>query len=111
MKKHLLLAFALLSSPVAAAPAYLSCKIPDQPDYEIQVTADEDAGFVTTLVVSTGFSQRLPAAFSPTEVRFGDRLMTFRVDRTTLDFDRTIYLLKETSRGKCTVLKARKRAF
>lgn len=112
MIRRFIIAGALLSSsPAMASPSYLSCKVDSQPAYELQVTADEKNSAVSLFVVTTGLSQQLPAAFSIADLRFGDRMITYRIDRSTLVFERTIRMLQQTDRGKCTVQQPPKRAF
>lgn len=106
-----ILAMAAISSPACAAPIYLSCGVDSDAKYEAQINADEAHSSVSVLVASTGYAGSFAAAFSPTEVRFGDRAISYRIDRRTLEFFRTIRLLNETDRGKCVLKSAPKRAF
>lgn len=111
MMKRLIIAAALFSTPAMASPAYLSCRVPKQPEYELQITADEPNSQVTIFVVNTGMSQRMAAVFGPKDLRFSDRMIAYRVDRETLDFERFIKVLNQSDAGKCVVRQALKRAF
>ena len=102
--------FALaISSPAAAAPTYLKCVLDG--NWPVEVAVDEANSKVTVFIPVTGHTQRLNAAFSQDQVRFGDRLVSYVVSRTDLSIVRTVPLLKETTGGRCYVATVPDRAF
>ncbi len=70
-------------------------------DAVLDVTADEANGSVTTALRSTGYSESYPAAFTPTEVRFQNRLLSYVVSRTDLSIQRTIKMISSMDTGSC----------
>lgn len=95
-----------------AKPVYLSCEIPvDDKIAAFEVTADEEAGTVSYLVVSSGFTKTMPGAFQADKVVFGDKGGSFTIDRTNLAFTRTITMINSSDHGQCKIIEAPKRAF
>jgi len=99
-----------LAAAGADHPTYLRCSF-DRPGGDIYITADEPNSSVTVAVPSTGFSEKLQAAFTPTEVRFQNRQLSYVLSRTDLSVARTIKLLSSVDNGKCAIEQAPKRAF
>ncbi len=97
---------------VAAAntPIYLRCTF-EPNSTAVLITADEANSAVTISVPSTGHTEKLPAAFSATDLRFQNRQLSYVVSRTDLSVSRTIKLIKETDTGRCAIEQAPKRAF
>ncbi|WP_141134026.1 hypothetical protein [Sphingopyxis indica] len=97
------------------APTYLLCGFPNGPA-ALDVTADEANGQVTTLVQSTGFMERRPAIFSPTEVKWsspGALNLSYTLSRVDLSLRRVKHIgdREFPDVGKCKMQDAPKRAF
>lgn len=103
----------LLLVGAAADPVHLSCYVEqiDGSKNMIDVTADEANGTVTTLVRSTGYTERLKAVFRPGDVMFTSGMFDYRIDRVDLSFVMTFRNIKSERRGKCEVGAVPKRAF
>ena len=105
-----ILTFALTGAS-AGEPTYLRCVFPGREDHPVMITADESNSRVSVSLPSTGHSESMSAAFTPTEVRFSDRSLTYVISRTDLTVRRTIRLISSTDVGSCTVEEAPQRAF
>jgi hypothetical protein len=102
----LLLPTAAIAAP--AAPTYLECK-GDYPAF--QLTMDEANGTVTYYMPATGHTEKLQAAFGPTEVSARSRSMAITVNRVDLSVSRIFAVLPKPDHGTCRVMQAPKRAF
>jgi len=123
MKKRVLPIFIAASAVVeptsaVASPAYLQCSFTkDGKTVILSITADEESGSVTTLMESTGYSERRTAVFSPTSVRWSSPSdfggLRYDLSRTSLTIVRDLIIGDKTftDRGTCAVQKAPKRAF
>lgn len=100
----------LLAAAPASEPTYLQCTFPKNGAI-VDITADEQNSAVTISLAATGYTDKFPAAFTPTEVRFQGRDIGYVIDRTDLSVRRTIKLLNSTDFGACLVQKVGKRAF
>ena len=108
----LLLGATLSSQSALAAPVYLSCSINNgEKDIGIELTADESNSIVTVMVQGGRAPQRLNGQFSAGRVVFGDRLVVYTLDRSTLDLVRSVPGMGWTDRGSCKVEKVGRRAF
>lgn len=107
-----LLPLALTAAPAMASPTYLKCTFPSSKGpWPVEITANEASSQVTLLMPKSGHSQRLAAAFSIDEVRFGNRDMSYVLSRTNLSITRTTPILNEIVRGDCQIAQPPKRAF
>lgn len=104
---------AVMASPaVAATPTYLECNFPSRDaSFEVQVTADEANSTVTVYMPKTGNTEKMTAVFTPTQVLFQNRMMSYTLSRTDLSINRTVPMIKASDNGKCEVVTAPKRAF
>jgi hypothetical protein len=110
--KHLVFLIALIGSPAAAAPTYLSCSFPSRDkSFEVQITADEANSAVTVYMPSTGHGEKMSAVFTPTQVLFRNRMMSYALSRTDLSITRTVPIIKANDIGRCELVDAPKRAF
>jgi hypothetical protein len=118
--RWLTLILLFVESGASAAPTYLSCSVVSKEGKttHINVTADEANQTATFEVVETGHSERRPAVFSPTTVRFDvpSQFLTigYTISRTDLSFTRTLVspsMTPITDHGSCVVQEAPKRAF
>lgn len=100
----------LVASPAAAAPTYLQCNFPGNSAI-LMVTADEANSAVTVSLPSTGHTEKMPAAFTASELRFQNNMLSYVISRTDLAINRTIKMIKSTDTGQCKVETAPKRAF
>jgi|GEM_PF-5750395 len=95
-----------------AKPIYLSCDLgKDGKPFAVNLMIDEDQSIATVSVVSTGYTERLPATFTADEVIFRNRLMQYSLSRVTMAIARTVPLLQETTVGKCALQQVQRRAF
>lgn len=108
--KRILYLLVALTTPAAAAPAYLKCIFPPE-GFEVQVTADEANAAVTVFMPATGNTQKMNAVFTPTQVLFRNSMMSYELSRTDLSIIRTTPIIKSVVEGKCSVITAPKRAF
>lgn len=109
---------AFLPSAAAAAPTYLQCTfMKESRTTVLEVTADEASGTVTTLVQSSGFSERRTAVFSPTSVKWSSPMsfggLRYDLSRTDLSIKRDLVIGDKTfpEQGICRIQTAPKRAF
>ncbi|MBK6800335.1 MAG: hypothetical protein IPG83_02290 [Novosphingobium sp.] len=102
------------ASPALAGPTYLVCTLtPDDKPSAINLTADESNSIVTVSAPS-GRSRaptRLAASFTAGQVTFGDGMVNYRLDRSTLSIVREMPRFGFVERGTCQIEKAEKRAF
>lgn len=113
MIRRFLLTLGLLAPAQAwASPVYLNCEMPgqDKPFY-FNLTVDEQAGTADLFFPHSGHRDRLAATFTADEVRFGDRMMQYTVNRVDLSVVRVTPIIKSVDRGNCKVQTAPKRAF
>jgi hypothetical protein len=103
-------AILMLASPATVAPTYLECTFPKNGAI-LNVTADEANSAVTTVLRSSGYTEKLPAAFTASEVRFEGDMIAYVVSRTDLSIRRTIKMLGSADQGTCLVQVPPKRAF
>jgi hypothetical protein len=101
---------AIVAATSANVPIYLKCTFPGN-GAVLDLTADEPNLAVTTVLASTGYTEKYPAAFTPTELRFEGRQLGYVVNRVDLSIRRTIKLIDSTDAGKCALVTAPKRAF
>ena len=103
---------ALYVVAAAAAPTttYLECVFPPNQGV-LQITADEPNQSVTTVFVPTGYSEKRPAAFTPTEVRFENSQLSYVISRTRLTIERSIKMIDSPDSGTCKVVTPPPRAF
>lgn len=106
----LLFASLLMAAAPAAQPIYLQCNFPKN-GAVLDVSADEPNAAVTTVLRSSGYTEKYPAAFTATEVRFQNNMLAYVLSRTDLTIQRTIKLLGDTDLGSCAIQTAPKRAF
>ena len=99
----------VLTGVFVADPTYLRCTFPE--GVQVFVTADEPNSAVSVSIPASGYTAKFAATFTATEVRFGDRTLSYIVSRTDLSATRHINLLNETEKGQCKVEQAPKRAF
>ena len=90
-------------------PIYLRCSFSNKTD--VMITADEGNSSVTVALPSTGYSEKIPAAFTATEVRFQNRMLSYVINRTDLSAVRTIRSINSTDAGHCQIETAPKRVF
>lgn len=93
-----------LPSAALAAPVYLTCD-------QFEFTLDEPNATATMRNSLNGNVFRYPASFGPGMVAFGDRDVTFQIDRKTLAYSYTIRLIRDTTKGVCKIATPEKRAF
>lgn len=115
------LALASLMTPTGASakPTYLDCVYPDYSAYmkgapdRVEVSADEDSGTVSLSDETQHTSFRSRAAFTADRVMFRAPLLYhYAIDRTDL----SIIVMRDdpggfTSKGKCRIKVAPRRAF
>lgn len=94
----------------AAGPTYLRCNFGPERT-EVIITADEPNSTVSVTVPNTGHAAKVSGAFSPTELRFRDDMISYVISRTDLSAARTINMINSTEKGQCKVEQAPKRAF
>jgi hypothetical protein len=97
----------LVAMPAQAQPVYLLCPFATP----IEITVDEAQSAVMFRNPTTGSARNYLANFGPQEVRFGDDLLAYVLDRTTLMMRRTIRMLRETDTTTCKLVPTPKRAF
>lgn len=109
--RKILFVLALMAAPGAAqaAPTYLRCTLGDAAP--LTITADESLSIVTVMVDGTPAPQRMTAAFAADIVTFGDRDISYQLDRRTLALTRVVRSMGWTDKGTCRIEKAEKRAF
>jgi len=100
----------LLAATPAAQPIYLQCNFPKTAAV-LDVSADEPNAAVTTVLRSSGYTEKYPAAFTATEVRFQNNMLAYVLSRTDLTIQRTIKLLGSSDLGSCAIQTPPKRAF
>lgn len=104
--------FALAATPASATPTYLKCTFPmGDRGFEVQVTADEASSTVTVYMPTTGHTEKMNAVFTPTQVLFQNRMMSYALSRTDLSIRRVVPMIKSTENGKCAVVVVPTRAF
>lgn len=103
-----LLSLALMAA--AGQPTYLQCVFSSN-GIAVDFLMDEANSTVAVSLASTGHTAKVGAAFTPTEVRFRDDMLTYVISRTDLTARRTITSIDSTDTGRCTVQAAPKRAF
>lgn len=106
----MLLGILAIAQPIMGEPVYLRCHFP-QNNTDVMITADEANSAVSVALPSTGYSEKLPAAFTASEVRFKNTRVAYVLSRTDLSVTRTISLINSSDSGKCEIEKAPKRAF
>lgn len=115
MKSAVLFAAIAVALPVPAnaAPAYLNCEFPggDSTPFVVSVTADEQAGTVALFMPSTGNREQLVGTFTPDRLLFGNRMMSYAINRINLSIVRTVPMIRSTEGGQCKVQPTPKRAF
>ena len=100
------------SQTASAKPIYLSCDLGDKGNsFSVSVTLDEDLALATVVIVNTGFTERLAAAFTVDQVTFRNAQMRYSIDRVSMEITRFVPLLQQTTKGKCALQKVEKRAF
>lgn len=99
----------LAAAAATGTPTYLRCSFEGQVD--VLITADEANSAVTLSVPSTGYIEKLPAAFSADAVRFRNRIIAYNVNRVDLTVRRQFDGIDSSSAGTCKVEAAPKRAF
>ena len=110
--KGLIFLMGFLATPAAAAPTYLTCTFPSRDgSFEVQVTADEANSRVTLFMPRTGHRETLDAVFTPTQVLFQNRMMSYVLSRTDLSIRRTVPLIRSVDEGRCDLVEAPRRAF
>jgi hypothetical protein len=75
------------------------------------VATDEPNGAVTLTIPSTGYAERLPAAFSAASLSFDNGVMGVVIDRADLSAVRGQRLGGGGVKGACQIEEAPKRAF
>lgn len=101
-----------MSVSASAAPVYLKCYFDvDGTIASIDVTADEDDGTVAVHIPTSGFSERLNATFTASQVIFRNNLISYVINRVDLTINRTVRMLNSIDRGQCEVQEAPRRAF
>lgn len=107
------LAVVALPTPANAAPTYLVCEFKDGRDepFAVNVTVDEANAAVTVHMPRTGFSRRYQAVFSPDEVLFADRDLSYRLSRVDLTMVRTVKILRSDESTVCQLIAPPTRAF
>jgi len=106
----MLLGILTIMQPMMAEPVYLRCSFPGN-GAVVMITPDEANAAVTVALPATGYSAKMPAAFTASEVRFQDTRVAYVLSRTDLSVTRTIKMISSTDNGKCEIEKAPKRAF
>ncbi|WP_152568993.1 hypothetical protein [Microvirga sp. BSC39] len=96
-----------------AQPTYLACVLDGGSvgPVRINFTTDESAGTVSIHIVSSGHSRTVNAAFTPDRVLVDERTVRWMIDRTNLQFSRTIKSVNGTEYGQCEIQKPPQRAF
>lgn len=89
-------------------PTYLRCPFRGS---DVLITADEANSSVTLTVPSTGHIEKLPAAFSATELRFSNSRVAYTISRTDLTAIRSVPAINATHMAQCVVEVPPKRAF
>jgi hypothetical protein len=112
MRALVILLLGAVAAPANAAPAYLKCFFPSRDKtFEVQITADEANSAVTVFMPSTGHTEKMAAVFTPTQVLFQSRMMSYTLSRTDLTIRRVVPIIKADETGTCEVVKAPERAF
>lgn len=98
--------------PALAQPVYLECdfKQPSGAAWIVQISADEVTGEVTA-TMPNGRSYRYQAAFTPAEVSFSDRNMSYTISRLTLKAVRLVPSIRRRTETTCTLVDPPVRAF
>lgn len=100
----------LLFAAADPTTTYLSCSFPSNGTV-LELTADEPNQAVSVVLASSGYAEKMPAAFTPTEVRFENRVMGYVLSRTDLSVRRTTKMISDTDVGSCKIQQPPKRAF
>lgn len=110
--KLLALSTVVLSSAALAQPTYLECdfKQSNGQPWVVQFSANESEGLVTATMPS-GSSTRYRAAFTPNEVRFSDRDISYSINRVDLTVVRVVSMLKRRDEATCRIVETPARAF
>lgn len=113
MRKLMILAAVTFATPVEAAPTYLVCSFQN---VNLDVTADEANGEVTTLVSTSGHLEKRPAIFSATAVKWtgaGNMGISYVLSRTDLSLQRTLVIGDKSfpDTATCKIQQTPKRAF
>lgn len=93
-----------------ATPIYLKCTFAGN-GAVLNVTADEPNSSVTSVLESSGYTEKYPAAFTADQVRFESRLLAYVINRVDLKIQRTIKSIDSTDAGSCALVTTPKRAF
>lgn len=110
--KGLVISLALLATPAAAAPTYLTCSFPSRDaSFEVQITADQANSTVTVFMPRTGHTERMNAVFTPTQVHFQNRMMSYVLSRTDLSIRRTVPAIRAVDDGRCGLVITPRRVF
>lgn len=110
--KSLVVTLAFVAAPALAQPTYLTCSFPSRDkSFEVQITADEANSLVTVFMPRTAHTEKMNAVFTPTQVLFQNRMMSYALSRTDLSIQRTVPLIKAVDEGSCEVVTAPKRQF
>lgn len=100
------------ASPAHAAPAYLTCDMTStETPFSFNVTVDEQAGTADLFFPHSGSRQRLAATFTSDRVLFGDRMISYTINRVDMTLVRVTPIIKSTDQGLCKIQPAAKRAF
>lgn len=99
----------LVAVAAAGTPTYLRCTFDGAKD--MLVTADEANSTATVNIPSTGYMAKLPASFTPDTVQFGNRIITWSVNRVDLSARRTFDGGSADRSGRCRIETAPDRAF
>ena len=100
----------LLLAAAVQQPIYLKCVFPGN-GAVLDVTADEANSSILTILESSGHVEKYNAAFTPSEVRFSSRDLSYVLSRTDLGISREIRMISSVDRGTCSLQQAPKRAF
>jgi hypothetical protein len=114
-----LILLGLGGTPALAAPTYLQCPFVGNGGASavLAVTADEANGAVTTLMTSTGYTERRVAVFSPISGKWNSpsRYTTLRYElsRTDLTLVRELVIGDHVTKeiASCKIQETPKRAF
>lgn len=98
----MLIASFLAAAAAQAAPVYLRCTFPTAPEV-VAVATDEANGAVTVSLPSTGYAERLPAAFTVGSLSFNNGVMRVAIDRSKLSAIRVQRDGGGTANGTCAV--------
>lgn len=100
---------ALVIAAAAGQPIYLRCTFPEN-GAVLDVTANEATAAVTTVLLSSNHIEHYPGAFSSTELRFHNHVLSYVIDRSDLTIRRSANMLPTSDMGTCRVQKIPKRA-